>query len=251
VQIGAPGSVLTPAEERERAVLEIFACKNHPIGTGTVAGALSKAGWLWSDATVGRALRKLEQSDLLCLVGRSGRRLTPAGEAHLQALNSRREQLHHSRELADLLYRSGTGEIREILVARRAIERETASLAAAAATEQDLLALERVLNLSRRRLKGGTYGPEDDAGFHVAVAAASHNRILESALRLIRQAEWSFPVFLQVRVQAGSHLLIDHEEIFEAIAARDGALAEAKMVSHIEQVMADLQTVEGDGGRRE
>lgn len=239
---------LAPDEEREWAVLSTVAQQTRPAGSGTIMGALARAGWLLSEATVGRELRALDELGLLAKVGRQGRRLTPSGHERLRDLTARRQHLRHGNELVNVLHACGPDEIREVLTARRAIEGETAGLAATQATEADLQQVRVVLARARENLAAGTYGPEDDMDFHAAVADAAHNRILAAALRLVRQTEGMFRAFLEVRQLAGSRLLVDHEDIYTAIADREPALARVRMVAHLDRIQADLDQVLQNGG---
>jgi GntR family transcriptional regulator, transcriptional repressor for pyruvate dehydrogenase complex len=136
--------------------------------------------------------------------------------------------------------RSRRHRLRAVLEARRAIEVETARLAAGRRTAEDLDAIERALTVMRRELTAGGIGVEGDAAFHAAVASAAHSPVLaELLLHLAHDvAETRSESLSQAARPPRS--LADHEAIAAAITAGEPTEAAAAMHAHLDRV-ADLR----------
>jgi GntR family transcriptional repressor for pyruvate dehydrogenase complex len=232
---------LAPAEDRELILLAAIGDSAAPVGCGTLAKVLQHSGWTVGEATVGRMLRDLETGHLLTKVGRQGRLMAEPGRQRLRELTLRRRQLESGQVIHDMLSRASQDELLEVLVARRAVEGETASLAAQRADAAQLQAIAEAVAISRDHADHAAYSSEDDVRFHTRVAAASGNPVLAATLEVIRQAEWLFPAFLHIRRHTSGRIVVDHAAIYEAMRARDAWSARAMMVAHIEQVMADVR----------
>ncbi len=123
--------------------------------------------------------------------------------------------------------------ILEIFAVRRILEPAASALAATRIGEAELEAL-------RRSIDSVPADPEvdevvaHDLAFHAAIAAGSGNRYLASLLdslsgRTVRARLWRGIT----EENATERTLREHTAIVDALAARDGALAEALTVSHI------------------
>ncbi|MCO6004212.1 FadR family transcriptional regulator [Actinoallomurus purpureus] len=121
---------------------------------------------------------------------------------------------------------------RDLVQARRTLESETASLAAANADEDDLALMESALQrfdaatdlVSRARA---------DVAFHAAVARASHNPVIETMFASITTL-----VFEQMLRSLGDPSVSRegipyHHEVLDAIRARDPQAARAAMEGHL------------------
>jgi GntR family transcriptional repressor for pyruvate dehydrogenase complex len=232
---------LAPPEARELVILTAIGDSSAPLGCGSLAKALQDAGWTVGEATVGRMLRELETRRLLTKVGRQGRRLAEPGRVRLRELLLRQRQLENGQVIQEMLKRASQEELLEVLVARRAVEAETAALAAQRADAAALDAIRAAVDISRDHADHAAYSSTDDVRFHMAVAAAAGNRILAATLDMIRQAEWLFPAFLHIRQRTSGRVMVDHAAIYQAIQARDPWSARSMMVAHLEQVMADVR----------
>lgn len=128
-------------------------------------------------------------------------------------------------------------ELAELIDARVALERSSARLAARLATQEDLAEMRALLKqmddpwLPREQFNAL------DTGFHVALARASHNRLVSDvtgALRsslseLIQESFRSIEDWDAMRVS----LLKDHYSIFEAVETGDADNAAIRVESHI------------------
>lgn len=124
----------------------------------------------------------------------------------------------------------------EVRDAQWAIEPLTARLAAEHATAEEVAELQALIDEAR--------DPDLDAAsfthlalrFHLAIAAASGNRVLAMTLAALRDMQHrefepsSSPDNRQ-------RVLSDHQEICDAIAARDGERASELMVEHLRLVL--------------
>ena len=133
-------------------------------------------------------------------------------------------------------------QVREV---RRALEGETAALAATRASAAQIAALRRALRAIDRSTASGGDGVEEDLAFHRALTDASGNphfgRLLEfleqyltEAMRVTRGNEARRLDFMeQVRAE--------HRAIVEAVAAHQPQLARRRAVLHMERGDRRLQ----------
>lgn len=123
---------------------------------------------------------------------------------------------------------------------RLSIEGSAAALAAERRTEQDLARIVDAQNLFERHLRAGEFSPEPDRGFHLAVAAATGNAMFGHALE---SAAIKLSDFMRITLSLTSvgsedrmlKVLREHEEVIEAIRARDPIAARVAMEHHILQ----------------
>jgi len=129
----------------------------------------------------------------------------------------------------------------EILVARRAIEREMAALAAAARNKTDITSLRDILDRQNNLLANGKPMASTDPEFHEEVARISGNKVLQSAVKIIRRSGEGASFFEYIRTKVGSPVGTDHEAVFDAIAAGDPEVAAAAMTRHIDNIIRDVR----------
>jgi GntR family transcriptional regulator, transcriptional repressor for pyruvate dehydrogenase complex len=209
-----------------------------PVGAGSAHRALCNADYQVSEATAGRLLRELDEKGFTEKKGFKGRVLTNEGREYLDALNQEQNRLIFGQKLVSMVNSRSKAELLDILVARRAIERELARLAAENITDQQLAAMEEIVN---RYLESENGVEEGDVAFHDAMATAAGNKVLKAALDLIRQGGQLSPVFGYIRTHVHSQIFTDHYKVYQAIAKRDPDAAEQAMSQHLENIMADVQ----------
>jgi GntR family transcriptional repressor for pyruvate dehydrogenase complex len=144
--------------------------------------------------------------------------------------------------------------IGELFEARRLIEPSLAALAAERATPEELHEMERILEAQAGEVAAGRTGLAQDAEFHAAIGAASHNRAIT------RIAHAIMDLLAQSREDSlntpgrptRSHE--DHRRVLSAIAARDADGARRAMLEHLAAVEALVLDAGPDGapprGRR-
>src|SRR4029079_14097381 len=122
-----------------------------------------------------------------------------------------------------------------IMDAQRAIECLAAELAAENATDEDIAKLRQIVVESEASLNDAARTTELGAAFHLAVAEASHNRVLVVQLISLQHVSWPrrnptlAPKVMQ-RVQD------THREVLALIEARDPAGARRLMDDHVKRI---------------
>jgi GntR family transcriptional repressor for pyruvate dehydrogenase complex len=126
---------------------------------------------------------------------------------------------------------------REILEACVAIECRNVQLAAQRATKDDLAALGRILYVMEGEDERGELGDEIDLRFHLALADATHNRVLQqltAALTMFISQSMSNVRRKRVRTPTDRQRLLDqHRHLFRAVASGDAAQAAEIMEAHL------------------
>lgn len=134
----------------------------------------------------------------------------------------------------------------DIIRARQAIEGETAALAAAHATEDQIAEIRKAATTLERR--DGRYDlrhPADRA-FHLRIAEAGGNKALERLVqdlwemqrgRLYQRLEdhFSTPIMRDLAIK-------DHQAVLDAITSRSPEAARGAMFRHLERVYTNLAT---------
>ncbi|MCL4426514.1 MAG: FCD domain-containing protein [Firmicutes bacterium] len=228
-------------EEEELQALRIISTSNEPVGSWRLAEALTKAGFPTSEATAGRILKDLDYKGLTQKMGYKGRLLSEKGWGRLRSLEREKQRRSTGEEFLHLLRAHGPEELVELLVARRAIERETARLAAGRISPAEVASLAEIVARHERHLRDGVLSASDDADFHRRIAEGSRNRVLAAALDLIRHDDELTPALEYIRREMKGTVASDHARILAAISAGDPVGAEEAMVNHIDNVIRDVR----------
>jgi GntR family L-lactate dehydrogenase operon transcriptional regulator len=130
-----------------------------------------------------------------------------------------------------------TDELLDVLVARRAIEKETARLAAQHATDAEVAELETTLDLQRRLWREGAPATHQDVHFHHLVAVASRNRVLAAALDLIRHDPELRRRLNQILKRSDLEPGRYHARLIDAIKRRAPDDAERAMLDHLNDLI--------------
>lgn len=132
----------------------------------------------------------------------------------------------------------------EMLEVRRALEVEAASLAAQRATAEDLRKISEALKAMDVPINEVDKGVQADVDFHMRIVEASGNSILiHLAQTLMEQIEKTIYATRKHRFLDGerySETLLEHKEIYLAIASGDRELAKSRMEAHITEVRKEL-----------
>jgi GntR family transcriptional regulator, transcriptional repressor for pyruvate dehydrogenase complex len=178
-----------------------------------------------SRVTVREALRVLEAGGLIDVrVGaRGGAFVTSPTHARL------------GEGLADLLQLSPLTAA-EVTEARMVFEFGIVPLVVERATEDDLVALERLCHEQEQALENQRYTMEMSAEFHVRVAASTHNKAVEMIVQ-----SFHGPLLMSLKEARMAEPLMgvrgaqEHLEFVHAIRRRDVAEAEGIMRKHVER----------------
>lgn len=137
--------------------------------------------------------------------------------------------------------RTESGEFDAIVDFRIAVETESARLAAIRRDQHDIAALE--VSIEQLELADGRAAFRlADARFHAAVAAASGNARLGTAIDTSR-AEMFVSHDILPYVNPIAESVRDHQAIFAAIELRDPELAAGSMRRHIEHTRSQLREI--------
>jgi GntR family transcriptional repressor for pyruvate dehydrogenase complex len=125
----------------------------------------------------------------------------------------------------------------EIMDAQRAVETLAAELAAENATEADLAKLRRLFDEAAASIDDHDRFTRSCEQFHLAVAEASHNRVLVVQLMSLQHISWPKRNRTLTRSVA-RHIQDAHEELLGLIEARDVSAARRLMDDHVKMIRA-------------
>jgi len=125
----------------------------------------------------------------------------------------------------------------EIMDAQRAIECLAAELAAENATGDDIARLRGLLADAEASMSDATRFTELGAAFHLAVAEASHNRVLVVQLISLQNVSWPRrnPTLTP---KVARHIIDVHRDLLALIEMRDAAAARKLMDDHVKMIRA-------------
>ena len=122
----------------------------------------------------------------------------------------------------------------ELRAARSIIEPEVAALAARNATGDEVERLRDILRQMREAGQDARRAAEFDYAFHVALADAAHNSILQ---RILVGLQWILKGYIAKRLTEDPKLNYvcynEHRDIFDAVAARDPERARQAMARSV------------------
>lgn len=138
-------------------------------------------------------------------------------------------------------------QIYEAVELRKIHEIKAAELAAERATPEDLERLRAVLSASEARIAGGEGLAREDRDFHLEIVRATQNGMFFRVCSLYYvMGEERLPVYFgDLDRSRRSHA--EHLRIFEAIARRDGNLAQALMNAHLQEAEGYWKGLLGEG----
>jgi GntR family transcriptional repressor for pyruvate dehydrogenase complex len=172
------------------------------------------------------ALRTLEALGVVAIrMGAGGGARVARGNPHLFA-----EALAVQLELTGV-------EVREIMDAQRAIECVAAELAAENATAEDIAKLRRLVAESEAHIDDVDALTRLSRDFHLAIAEASHNRVLVAELISLQHVSW--PTRNRTLTPPVARHIVDvHRELVDLIEARDAAATRRLMDDHVKMIRA-------------
>jgi GntR family transcriptional regulator, transcriptional repressor for pyruvate dehydrogenase complex len=135
----------------------------------------------------------------------------------------------------------------EVLDAQRAVETLAAELAAEHATAADRAELRRLLADAERKLGDVAEFTRSCRDFHLAVAEASHNRVLVVQLFSLEHVAW--PARNPTLTPTVARRILDtHRDLAGLIERRDGAAARQLMDEHVKMIRSRRVSEEEDSG---
>lgn len=135
--------------------------------------------------------------------------------------------------LSEKISSGGESGLRLLFEARRLLEPQIAALAAERASAGEVERLAGILERQREEIRQGRSGMDADTAFHLGLAEAAKNEFL---LRLVGVLLNSLKELRErsIREKVGRlRSLQGHEEILEAVRAREMKKAVSRMLSHL------------------
>lgn len=126
---------------------------------------------------------------------------------------------------------------REIMDAQRAIETLAAELAAENANAADHAKLAHLLGDAERKMHDRDAYTRSCRDFHLAIAEASHNRVLLVQLISLQHVSWPAEN-VTLTPEVAQRILEVHRELAKLIEMRDGAGARQLMDDHVKMIRA-------------
>lgn len=228
----------------EHAILHILE-HTETLGSGAIWEQLDALGYPGSEPTVGRFLRTLDRQELTNRVSNRGRQVTAAGRERIAELCEAADQLHYETELVRTLRAATIDDILDVLIARRALERETCRLAAVNATDDEIAQLGATIAEQRRSMQTTGLAIDADVRFHALIAQAARNRVLTAAIELIRRDKQITLILNAILKRAGHRWVTGHVQIFDAIKSRSPERAEKAMLHHLDSLIDDVRKYQG------
>jgi DNA-binding GntR family transcriptional regulator len=164
------------------------------------------------------------------LAERFGVSRTPIREA-LQRLETQALLTRDGRSL--IVASLSHDQIAELYVVRTELEALAARLAAQHAAEEEVLVLAAMVEEDRALLGDATALSRANRRFHGQIHLASHNRYLVQQLGLVHRTMALMATTSLAAEGRGETALEEHQEIVDAIAARDGARASDALRRHL------------------
>lgn len=132
------------------------------------------------------------------------------------------------------LLQADVGALLDLLEVRRLLEPAATGLAATRVTDEQLAEIKQHLDAMREAHDDVALLNVHDAAFHRAVVAATGNESLLALLegvsgRTLRARVWRG----RVDAQVATRTVLEHEAIYEALAARDAPLSRAAALLHV------------------
>ncbi|MCL4465919.1 MAG: FCD domain-containing protein [Chloroflexi bacterium] len=231
--------------QRDQAIyltLQALAGSAGPAGCWRLRDALRGAGLELSEATVGRLLREFDYLGYSERVGsKGGRIITAAGRVQLASLEQSQHEDTYREQFLRAIRVESLADILDLLSVRRAIEGETARLAATRATADDLVRLRRRAREHAQAVRQGGSGSEENNRFHLAIAQASGSRVALAVLALILQDRQVHRTQTEVQRSMDSVVPEEHQRVLAAIETRRPEEAFAAMRAHIDRLMQSVE----------
>lgn len=133
----------------------------------------------------------------------------------------------------------------DLMEVRRILETECAALAASRASREELKKIESSLEVMKKS-SSIQEAVEADVRFHFSIAEATHNSVLLRIMNTIGDLMHNNSRQTRENIYAdplqGPLVLVEHEAILKAIKGRNPAVARQRMLEHIENIEARLNS---------
>jgi GntR family transcriptional repressor for pyruvate dehydrogenase complex len=191
-----------------------------------------------SRPVIREALKALAAKDIVAIANGKGAIVRPMSSDLLQDYFQRALRVRHATAV-------------ELLEVRRGIEVQSAMLAAQRRTDDDVAALDRLLQALRNALPDRNTFRQIDTEFHLQVASSSHNTVLYYLVEAMRGAMQNTMRAVsrrRVTAEQNAFAITAHERIVDAIARAAPDEAAQAMARHFD-VAIGLVQVAGETGQ--
>ncbi|RJX32267.1 MAG: FadR family transcriptional regulator [Desulfarculus sp.] len=158
------------------------------------------------------------------------------------------------RRISDLFidaFRMRRVGIAAITQARLEVERVILDYALNNAGPEDLQKLRANVGQAQKVIQAGRLATEANAQFHGLLAKATGNPVFVMVLESIMAVHLDFLTRVPATLETSAKVVKAHEELVEAIAARDRERAHRLLGSHLQEVRDRLQGVQPEGANQE
>lgn len=208
-----------------------------PVGCWRIKAVLHEAGIEMSEATAGRLLKELDSRGLTTVVGAKGRVLTEEGIRRADNLETLRRRWTYQDELMEAIRTEKIKDIEDLLVARRAVEVETARLAAAHATDAEIEQVKTAIQSLKDYWLGVGGERNQNPLIHKIIAKSSGNRVFEALVNLLYENNELARTLFVIQRTMKSLDAEEHDDILAAMAAHDPQRAANAMRTHFDRLL--------------
>jgi GntR family transcriptional repressor for pyruvate dehydrogenase complex len=128
-------------------------------------------------------------------------------------------------------------ELSDVMEARVLLERDLAGLAAERGSVDEIAKIGDAVMAMKASVASGTMMIEADMRFHLAVAEAAHNTVLENAVQLLRNLMRHWIKLKLLIPNVPERVISQHEQIYEAIRTGHAEAARTAMRKHLEDTV--------------
>ncbi len=184
-------------------------------------------------SNVREAIQKLEFYGLLKSIPQSGTFVANIGNI---ALNGMIDDILQLKE----------AEFKDLVETRILLELKTARLAAIRRTEEDLERMREALDAYTAKVLDGQDAVQEDLLFHLAIAKASDNSTMNTLMLIITPGILTnFEKYHVCDENLAFNGIQEHEDIYEAIKAKDPKRAKEKMKVHFKTLYQYCYNIAG------
>lgn len=221
---------------------------SEPVGACRLVELLDAEGVKISEAGIGRALRDFRQKNLLLRKGFQGHVMTEHGRERLARLRKTRKMGEALQELIPASIEERN--VLDILIARRALEREAAYQAALKASSADIENLEGIVTAQYAGMEKNESYTDLSTGFHREIMRIARAPLLRSLYEFIGlSVQWQ-DFFIGTFKLYNHPLNASHEKIMLAIKDRDPEKAATLMGMHLSDVINYASQLLSTGTKR-
>lgn len=252
-EIDAPAQALSETDRRRYlAALELLDLAEEPVGARRLSDELRRHGLDAAEATAGRLLRSFDDLAWTSNSGKRGRRITRKGRLMLAEMRLQDRFAEQTSHIAEAANAADLSELADLMHLRRAVESECARLAARNATDEEL----DLIDLAAKAHVGCIHTEtrvDQSLNFHMLVARAAHNPLLEAVAALVLGVHnYKLADLMDAYLDGAGperevvvHRAHEHLDLVEALRRRDPDAAEAIMRAHIDRM---IESIPGDAG---